>query len=171
VGNGEESGWNGLISTYCRGLSCQRRWNLSFVTLGPPSVLYNEYRIFFPGVKRPGRELTTHPHLPPRLRKSRAIPPLPLCVFMACYRINFKFYSIVRCSYVHKAPTNPVKWGPKPYRVLKFVMGLSDWIPFFEQKTVLWISVMRSGRNFANNCRGAPIVESWNPRPGVCTTG
>jgi hypothetical protein len=27
----------------------------------PPSLLYDEYRVFFPGVKRPGLALTTHP--------------------------------------------------------------------------------------------------------------
>ena len=45
---------------------------------GPPSLLYNGYRVF-PGVKS-GRSvtLTPHPLLVPWSRKSRAIPLLPL---------------------------------------------------------------------------------------------
>jgi hypothetical protein len=37
--------------------------------LGPPSLLYNEYRISFPGVKLPGRGVNHPPHLAPRLKK------------------------------------------------------------------------------------------------------
>ena len=41
---------------------------------GPPNLLYNGYRVF-PGIKRPGRVLTPHPHLQCRsLKKCRAIP-------------------------------------------------------------------------------------------------
>ena len=36
---------------------------------GPPSLLYNGYRVFPGGGKRPGVALTTHPHLAPRLKK------------------------------------------------------------------------------------------------------
>jgi len=56
---------------------------------GPPSLLYNGYRVF-PGGKVAGA-LTIHPHLAPRLRKSIAIHLLPLWAFMACYRVNFAF--------------------------------------------------------------------------------
>ena len=35
----------------------------------PPSLLCNEYQLSFPGVKRPGRGLDTHPHLASRLKK------------------------------------------------------------------------------------------------------
>jgi hypothetical protein len=35
--------------------------------------------------------LTTHPHLGPRLKKSRAIPLLPFCTSMTNYRGNFTF--------------------------------------------------------------------------------
>jgi hypothetical protein len=49
---------------------------------GPPSLLYNEYRLF-PRVKGGrGVMLTTHPLLVPRLRKSWAIPPLTLWVLL-----------------------------------------------------------------------------------------
>jgi len=36
---------------------------------GPPSLLYNGYRVSFPGVKRPGRAVDHPPHLAPRLKK------------------------------------------------------------------------------------------------------
>ena len=44
----------------------------------------------FPVVKRPGRDVDHPFHLPLRIRKSRAIPVLPLWA-MACYRVNFTF--------------------------------------------------------------------------------
>jgi len=37
--------------------------------------------------------MTTHPQLDRGQRKSRAIAPLPHCVFKACYNVNFTFYS------------------------------------------------------------------------------
>jgi hypothetical protein len=36
---------------------------------GPPSLLYNGYRVSFPGVKRPGRGVDQPPHLVPGLKK------------------------------------------------------------------------------------------------------
>ena len=36
---------------------------------GPPSLLYNGYRVSFPCVKRPGRDVDHPPHLAPRLKK------------------------------------------------------------------------------------------------------
>ena len=59
---------------------------------GPHIFLYSGYRVSFPRVKRP-------PHLAPRLRKSGAIPLLPLWVFVACYRANCTFYVIIYLSY------------------------------------------------------------------------
>ena len=51
------------------GLGIESRWRRDFPTLsdrprGPPSLLYNAYRVF-PGVTA----LTNHPHLEPRLKK------------------------------------------------------------------------------------------------------
>jgi len=40
---------------------CGRPW-------GPPSLLYNGYRVF-PGVKRPRRDVDHPPHLAPKLKK------------------------------------------------------------------------------------------------------
>jgi hypothetical protein len=36
---------------------------------GPPILLYNEYRVSFPGVKRPEHGVDHPPHLVPRLKK------------------------------------------------------------------------------------------------------
>ena len=48
------------------------------LALGPPSLLYNGYRVF-PGVKeRPGCDADPSPLLVPWSRKGRAIPLLPL---------------------------------------------------------------------------------------------
>jgi len=49
--------------------------------LGPPSLLYNWYRVSFQGVKRPGRGVDHPPHLAPRLKKEysyTSAPPLGL---------------------------------------------------------------------------------------------
>jgi hypothetical protein len=49
---------------------------------GPPSPLYNGYRVFPGGKGGRGVMLTTHPLLVPRLRTSWAIPPLTLWVLL-----------------------------------------------------------------------------------------
>jgi hypothetical protein len=56
---------------------------------GRPSLLYNRYRVSFTEVKRPGRGIDQHPHVTPRLKKSRAIPLLTLWAFMSYYKVNF----------------------------------------------------------------------------------
>jgi len=43
----------------------------------------------FPAVRRPGRGVDHPPHIAPRLRNNRAIPVLPLWVFVACSGVNF----------------------------------------------------------------------------------
>jgi hypothetical protein len=40
--------------------------------------------VLSPGIKRPGRKLTSYIRLVPRLRKNDAVPPLLQYVFMAC---------------------------------------------------------------------------------------
>jgi hypothetical protein len=66
---------------------------------GPPSLLYNGYRVF-PGVKSSwGVTLTPHPLLVPWSWKSRAIPLLPLWTvrpvqtLSACTRVHFTYCS------------------------------------------------------------------------------
>jgi len=77
---------------------------------GPPSLLYNGYRIFPGGVKSgQGATLTPHPLLVPWSRKSRAIPLLPLRAIRpvqslsTCTRVHFTFYQYAsECKrYVH----------------------------------------------------------------------
>jgi hypothetical protein len=52
--------------------------------------------------------------------------------------------------------------SPQTYmQVTLFCIGVySDQIPYFRQKTILWIPVVRSESNFANKSQGVPIVES-----------
>ena len=62
---------------------------------GPPSLLYNGYRVFPGGKERPGRNADTHPLLVPWSRKSRATHLLPLWAvrpvqsLSACTRVYF----------------------------------------------------------------------------------
>ena len=64
---------------------------------GPPSLLYNGYRVFSRGKERPGRDTDLSPLLVPWSRKSRAIPLLPLWAVWpvqslgACTRVHFTF--------------------------------------------------------------------------------
>jgi hypothetical protein len=56
------------------GPGIESRWGDIFRTRpdrprGPPSLLYNGYRVSFPGVKRLGRGVDHPPHLAPRLKK------------------------------------------------------------------------------------------------------
>ena len=89
----------------------ESRWrrdspHLSRLALGPPSLLYNGYRVFL-GVKSGrGVLLTTHPLLVPWSRKSRAIPLLPLWAvrpvqsLSACTRMHFTvtlLYMLATC--------------------------------------------------------------------------
>jgi hypothetical protein len=61
----------------------------------PPTLLYNKYRVFPGGKKRPGRVADPSPLLVPWSRKSRAIPLLPLWnvwpvqSLSACTRVHF----------------------------------------------------------------------------------
>jgi hypothetical protein len=48
---------------------------------GPPSLLYNGYRVSLPEVKRPGRSVNLPPYLTPRIKKEYSYdstPPLGL---------------------------------------------------------------------------------------------
>ena len=56
-GPGIESRWSEIFRT---------RPDLHYV---PPSLLYNGYRVSFPGVKRPERDVNLHSPLAPRLKK------------------------------------------------------------------------------------------------------
>jgi hypothetical protein len=82
----------------CPGI--ESRWGRDFphMSWGPPSILYNCYRVF-PGVKSGrGVTLTPHPLLAPWTRKSRAIPLLhpwvvrPVQRISACTRVHFTYF-------------------------------------------------------------------------------
>jgi hypothetical protein len=76
------------------------------IDLGAHPASYRMGTGSLPGGTAPGRCVA------PRLKKSRAIPLLPLCVFMTCYRANFTF----TLPYID--PTRTSNPGPySPYRV------------------------------------------------------
>jgi hypothetical protein len=79
-GPGIESRWGEIFRTYPDRLR------------GPPSLLYNGYRVFSGGKGGQGVMLTTHTLLVPRLRKSRAIPPLTLWVLLGLLRGSLYLY-------------------------------------------------------------------------------
>jgi hypothetical protein len=54
---GSNPGWGEIFCT-----SPDRLWD-------PPTLLYNGYRLTFPGVKRPGRDVDYPPHVAVRLKK------------------------------------------------------------------------------------------------------
>ena len=75
---------------------------------GPPSLLYNGYRVFPGGKGGQGDMLTTHPLLLPRLRKSWTIPPLTLWVPLVLLQgslyhliITLTSYSSHKCLSLH----------------------------------------------------------------------
>jgi hypothetical protein len=72
---------------------------------GPPNLLSNEYRGFFPGGKAAGAWMTTHLQLVPRLRKYGSIHPLPHTSswFIVKYRDNFNFLPLI---WRHKRRSN-----------------------------------------------------------------
>jgi hypothetical protein len=85
---------------------------------GPPSLLYNGYRVFL-GCKVAGAWCWPPPILAPRSRMSGAVPLLPLWSFVACYRayifLNFSesfalefFHIILEIRYFYFKTTNNV---------------------------------------------------------------
>jgi hypothetical protein len=82
----------GIATSYgLEGPGIESRWGEIFRIYpdrprGPPSLLYNGYRVFPGGKGGRGVMLTTHPLLVPRLRKNWAIPPLTLWVLLGLLR-------------------------------------------------------------------------------------
>jgi hypothetical protein len=66
---------------------------------GPPSLLYNGYRVSFPGVKRPGRGVDHPPTFSAEVKERVVISPLPLCAFLACSGVNVTFTFTV--NFIH----------------------------------------------------------------------
>ena len=107
------------------GPGIESRWerdfqHLSRPALGPTLLLYNGYRVFPEGKKRPGRDADPSSLLVPWSRKSRAIPLLPLWAvspvqsLRACTRVHFTFYLILiytlqpLAQYLHRIPPRPL---------------------------------------------------------------
>ena len=57
---------------------------------GPPSLLYDGYRVSFPEVKWPGRGVD-HPPSSSAEVKEKVVILLPLWAFMACFKVKFTF--------------------------------------------------------------------------------
>jgi len=70
---------------------------------GPPSLVYNGYRVFPGGKERPGRDTDASPLLVQWSRKSRAIPLIALWVVQpvdslnTCTRVHFTFFTCTIC--------------------------------------------------------------------------
>ena len=101
----------GIATGYCLdGPGIESRWGRDFSrtcpdrSWGPPSLLYNGYRVFPGGKERPGRDADPSPLLVPWSRKSRAIPLLSLWAvrlvqsLSACTRVHFtlRFYFVLQ---------------------------------------------------------------------------
>jgi hypothetical protein len=91
----------GIATRYgLEGPVIESRWGEIFHTYpdrlrGPPSLLYNGYRVF-PGDKGGrGVMLTTHTPLVPRLRKSWTIPPLALWVLLGLLRDSAYLFTLL----------------------------------------------------------------------------
>ena len=70
---------------------------------GPPSLLHNGYRVFVPGVKRPGCGVNHPPHLAPRLKKEYSYysaPPVGLHGrFWGELHLHFFTLHLTHCQY------------------------------------------------------------------------
>jgi hypothetical protein len=82
------------------------------------------------------------------------------CEYAAVSLISIGFRKIykLRTSGIHKAPAHLAEQEmppPPPTCSIRTKIYLSYWTPFFWQKAVFRILVMRSGSNFANNCHVA----------------
>jgi hypothetical protein len=58
----------------------------------PLSHLKNGYLVSFPGVKRPGVALTTHPHLASMSKKEQSYDSSPISALVVCSRVTFYSY-------------------------------------------------------------------------------
>ena len=65
----------------------------------PPILLYNEYRVSFSGLKRPGRGVDHPSPCSAEVKTSRAIPLLSLWFFLTGYGVKFYFLITTRRKY------------------------------------------------------------------------
>lgn len=63
--------------------------------------------------------------------------------------------TLIRTSQILQRAGPRRSWNPRRRADQNLLWDLSNWIPFFEQKVVFWMSVMTSGSNFDNTNRKA----------------
>ena len=80
---------------------------------GPPSLLYNGYRVFLRGKERPGRDADPSPLLVPLSRKNKAIPNSPY----GPYELYRASVPVQRCTLPLPIPLLPV-WAVRPVQSL-----------------------------------------------------
>ena len=107
---------------------------------GPPSLLYNGYRVFPGGKRGRGVKLTTQPLLVPWSRKSRAIPLLPLLGRTACSRVTFTF------TFTHSVPQSdtPMTATVDASHQLKLLIATLK--PLARQRSRCWVCSLRANR-------------------------
>jgi hypothetical protein len=108
----------------------ESRWGKIFRTCpdrpwGPPSLLYNGYRVFSGGKERPGRDVDPSPLLVPWSKKDKAIPILPLWaarpvqILSACTRMTFTLYLLLGYYAASSGNSLPDVWGQPVGRIFK----------------------------------------------------
>jgi len=88
---------------------------------GSPSLLYNGYRVTFPGVERPGRGVDHPTHLGPRSKKEQSYTSTPPLAFVACSRVNL-LTSIRNCLFCSHNAT--LLFGLSPCDVYGVLVGV-----------------------------------------------
>jgi len=100
---------------------------------GPPSLLYNGFRVFSGVKNRPGRDAHPSPLVVPLSRKSRALPLLPLWAVRPVQ-------SLSACTRVHFYFGFPLKVSPLPiphWSIFKFNSSSTDAVWSYQFATSL----------------------------------
>ena len=124
---------------------------------GSPRILFNGNRVSSPGVKRPGRDVNHPPHLASRLRKSKAVPLLPVWAFTTSSRTKFIFTVVVYAGFKpvegKTALARLTLNGRIILKIVKIVRRYNDWT-WPAQDREKWRAV-------ANTVRHIRVPEQW----------
>jgi hypothetical protein len=130
---------------------------------GPPSFLYNGYRVFPGGGVKSGQGvmLTPHPLLVPLVMKEKSCTSTPPIDHTACTRVPFTFYTVWNQNYVHKGIENSVNSGniwSYSFQNL-FVCHLS--INLEIKVIVVNLLVVLCGCEIWSSCKGRTELRVW----------